>query len=213
MSSVIGRSLVLTLGATILAGCANESRQPGDGLPFYDSPDFTPHWGETVDHTIGDFSLFTQTGDQITDEDLHGHVHVASFIFTRCDEICPTLVARLSLVQDTLTEQDDVLLVSYSVTPEYDTVDVLAEFGEQHNIDPDRWKLVTGESATLMRLARESYFADDPRLDEAPQDLFLHTEKVLLVDTLGRLRGVYNGTLPFEIAKLVDDLKILTQDS
>ncbi len=64
-----------------------------------------------------------------------------------------------------------------------------------------------------MRLARKSYFVDDPRLDEAPQDLFLHTEKVLLVDTLGRLRGIYNGTLPFEIAKLLADLKILTQGS
>ena len=120
---------------------------------------------------------------------------------TRCDQpVAPITRAPIGAPETPCTR---------SLTPGCASILI----GEQHNIDPDRWKLVTGESATLMRLARKSYFADDPRLDEAPQDLFLHTEKVLLVDTLGRLRGIYNGTLPFEIAKLLADLKILTQGS
>ena len=34
--------------------------------------------------------------------------------------------------------------------------------------------------------------------------------EVLLVDATGRLRGVYNGSMPFEIAKLIEDIDTLT---
>jgi protein SCO1/2 len=161
---------------------------------------------------IGDFSLVTQTGDAITQDDLLGRLHVASFIFTSCNVICPTLVTQLSKVQDAIAHRDDVLLVSYSVAPRYDSVAVLNTFGSDRGIKSDRWKLVTGDEQTIYRLARNSYFADDGRLDgsQTSADLFLHTEKVLLVDENGRLRGVYNGSLSFEIEKLIADIELLT---
>ena len=46
--------------------------------------------------------------------------------------------------------------------------------------------------------------------DHPAADLFLHTEMVLLVDDRGRLRGVYNGSMPFEVAKLIEDIDTLT---
>ncbi len=101
-----------------------------------------------------------------------------------------------------------MLLVSYSVAPRYDSVAVLNEFGSDRGIKSDRWKLVTGDEQTIYRLARNSYFADDGRLDgsHTSADLFLHTEKVLLLDENGRLRGVYNGSLYLEIEKLIVDI-------
>jgi len=203
--------MLITLSAGL--GCASNTEWwPGKGLPFYDSVEFTPRWSSTVEHTIGDFSLVTQTGDAITRDDLRGRLHVASFIFTSCNVICPTLVTQLSKVQDAVAHRDDVLLVSYSVAPPYDSVAVLNEFGSDRGINPDRWKLVTGDEQTIHRLARNSYFADDGRLDgsQTSADLFLHTEEVLLVDENGRLRGVYNGSLSFEIEKLIADIVLLT---
>jgi protein SCO1/2 len=203
--------VLITLSAGL--GCASDTeRSLGEGLPFYDSVEFTPRWSDTVDHMIGDFSLVTQTGDAITQDDLLGRLHVASFIFTSCNVICPTLVTQLSKVQDAIAHRDDVLLVSYSVAPRYDSVAVLNTFGSDRGIKSDRWKLVTGDEQTIYRLARNSYFADDGRLDgsQTSADLFLHTEKVLLVDENGRLRGVYNGSLSFEIEKLIADIELLT---
>jgi protein SCO1/2 len=195
--------------------CANSTtRLAGDGLPFYDSPDLTPRWTDEVAHTIGEFSLTTQTGAPITSDDLLGRVHVASFIFASCTELCPVLITRLSEVQTALASRDDALLVSYSVAPHHDTVEVLSQLGVERGIDPARWKLVTGDAETIYRLARESYFADDGLLDgQSWDELFLHTEKVLLVDALGRLRGVYNGSIPFEIAKLIADIDTLTDQA
>ena len=204
--------LAATLVAVVVIGYSGDTaRKPGEGLPFYDSVEFTPRWSETVTHTIGEFSLATQTGETITRDDLRGRLHVASFIYTSCDVICPTLVKELSKVQAAVATRDDVLLVSYSVVPRHDSVAVLKAFGAEHGINPDRWKLVTGDEQTIYRLARDSYFADDGRLEnnEMSTDLFLHTEKVLLVDEGGHLRGVYNGSLSFEIEKLIADIELL----
>lgn len=36
---------------------------------------------------------------------------------------------------------------------------------------------------------------------------------VELVDATGRLRGVYNGSMPFEVAKLIEDIDTLTTEA
>lgn len=65
---------------------------------------------------------------------------------------------------------------------------------------------------TIYCLARSSYFAADSRVGEAADDesAFLHSEKLLLVDGDGHLRGVYNGTQAHAVDQLLDDLTALT---
>ena len=184
------------------------------GLPFYADRTFTPFWA-SVDHSVTstaapDETFVDQTGAPFAMSSLRGRVHVASFIFTRCSVICPTLVSSLRRVQSAVAGTD-VVLLSFSVTPDLDTVDVLREFGRDRGVEPGRWKLLTGNPDGVMRVARDRYFADDDgmRTSLAEPDAFLHTEKLLLVDADGRIRGVYNGTQPFEVQKLIEDLRKL----
>lgn len=184
---------------------------PSEVLPFYDSADLTPKWVRSVDHHVASFNLVTQSGEPLTNADLNGRVHIASFVYTRCAGVCPMMVQQLSKVQSALATRPGAVLVSFSVTPNDDTPEVLADFGLKSGIDPSRWKLVTGSAEQIYGLARTSYFADDGRLsaNQPVSAQFLHTEKVLLVDRKGRLRGVYNGTLAHEIDKLLADLDAL----
>jgi protein SCO1 len=177
----------------------------GANLPYYDSADFTPRW-QRVTHEIADFQLIAQDGRSIRRSDLRGRVHVASFIFTQCAGICPSLISQLGKVHAALATRPDAVLLSFSVTPEADTPARLAAFGAARRIDPARWKLVTGDATEIDRLARGSYFADDDRQAS-------HTEKALLVDRRGHLRGVYNATVPHEIDKLIADLDALLRAS
>ncbi|MDP2321605.1 MAG: SCO family protein [Acidobacteriota bacterium] len=205
-------ALFVVIVAALAAGLVRETVKSTPPLPFYDSADLTPRWARSSGHRIADFSLMAQTGVPITRQDLTGTVHVASFIFTRCAGICPAMVTQLSKVQKAIDGRDAVL-ISYSVTPRDDTPEALAAFGRQRGIDPARWKLVTGDAEQIYGLARTSYFADDGRLDagKAAVDQLLHTEKALLVDRDGRLRGVYNATLPHDIEKLLGDLERLLE--
>lgn len=171
-------------------------------LPYYGGADFTPSWSP-VAHKVAAFSLLDQQGRAFTNADLDGHVYVASFIYTRCSLVCPVLVKNLSKVQAA-----GGMVVSFTVTPDIDTPAVLADFGKERGIDPARWKLVTGDKKAIYGLARDSYFADDDRIRASidEPDAFLHTEKLVLVDGQGHLRGVYDGTLPRDIELLLKDL-------
>lgn len=199
-------SVALVLAAALGAGTVKSAPI----LPFYDSGDLTPRWHH-VDHTIADFSLVTQTGEPIRRDDLIGRVHVATFIYTRCANVCPAMVTQLKRVTNAIADRDEASIVAFTVTPQSDTPETLAGFGSERNLDPRTWRLVTGDPETIYQLARTLYFADDGRLDAATPatEQFLHTEKALLVDREGKLRGVYNATLPNEIDKLIADLSLL----
>jgi protein SCO1/2 len=160
---------------------------------------------------VSDTPFLDQTGRAFTPASLDGRVHVVSFIFTRCAAICPPLVSSLKKVQ-AATAGTDVALVSYSVDPGHDSVGVLQEFGDRRGVESDRWTLLTGTVTGVHQVARDLYFADDDGMRQSLADpaTFLHTEKVLLVDRAGHIRGIYNGTQPSEIQKLIEDLTVLT---
>lgn len=182
-------------------------------LPYFDDRDFTPRWSPT-NHRIASFALVDQTGASVRDSDLAGRIHVASFLFTTCPSVCPTLVSRLKVVQERARAWPDVRLVSYSVTPGADTPSVLDAFGRARGIDPARWRLLTGDGGQIARLLRQSYFGDDDRAPRGGRgEKLLHSEKVLLADAQLRLRGVYDGTLAIEMEHLVDDVERLRRET
>jgi protein SCO1/2 len=205
--------LFVALVAAVTAGLMFNTVRSAPSLPFYDSASLTPRWTRSVAHRIADFDLIAQTGQPLRRRDLLGRVHVATFIYTRCANVCPAMVTQLTKVQQAIQGRTDAAIVAFSVTPQTDTPQTLAAFGEARHIDPAVWKLVTGDPEQIYGLARASYFADDGRLDAATPatEQFLHTEKALLVDREGRLRGVYNATLPHEVEKLIADLRILLE--
>lgn len=202
------RPLLGLLLAAIVTGCSASARS---GLPFYTGPDFTASWQATPARALA-FDLRAQNGSALTGDDLGGRIHVASFVYTRCSVICPVLVERLQAVQSAIASSDDVRMVSFSVDPDRDTAEALAAYAHDHTIDVRHWLLLTGDRSQIFRLARTFYFADDGRLSGSPND-FLHTEKVLLVDRSGRLRGVYNGTQRVDIARLISDIDALRSGS
>ena len=182
-------------------------------VPYFDDARLTPHWS-SVSHRVADFRLTTQTGKTVTARDLCGGIHVASFIYTQCAAVCPLLVRQLSRLQEATQGMADVRIVSYSVTPETDSPRALAAFGRDRGIDANKWWLLTGDRAQIYQLARQSYFADDDRVQRPDAiDEFLHTEKVVLVDAGGHLRGIYNGTQPFQIDQLLGDIMRLRSES
>ena len=93
--------------------------------------------------------------------------------------------------------------------PSVDTVEVLKEYGERQNINPEQWYLVTGPKEKIYELAREAYFADDLYKETNDKNRFVHTENLILIDKKGHIRGVYNGTIEFDVERLKRHVEIL----
>ena len=95
--------------------------------------------------------------------------------------------------------------------PKHDSVSVLYAFGEQHNINSEKWHLLTGAKQDLYRISRKGYFAISYQPDLSDEG-FIHTENVVLVDKERRLRGIYNGTNAHEMNRLIEDIYILKKE-
>ncbi len=184
-------------------------------IPYYAGPDFTPYW-ESSDtfsldtlHQIDPFSFTDQEGNEITNKTFENKIYVSSFFFTSCPGICPKLTANLGEVAVAFSDNPEVMIISHSVTPEIDSVEVLKEFAMQHGINSSQWHLVTGDQEEIYTLARTSYFAEQEIGYQFSTEEFLHTEHFILVDRNGHIRGIYKGTLSLEVEKLIADIGIL----
>lgn len=183
-------------------------------IPYYNIPDFTPSWTEKTEkpHRIADFSFQNQDGKTVTNADFDGKIYIANFFFTTCPSICPKMQSNLTAVATAFEHDDDVRIISHTVMPWIDTVGRLKEYADLKNIDSKKWQLVTGSEGVIYNLARKSYFAEEAIGYTKDSTQFLHTEHFLLVDGNRRLRGLYNGTLPLEVERLIEDIKTLKKE-
>ena len=159
-------------------------------------------------HTIADFSLTNQNGEIITQEDYKDKIYIADFFFTTCPTICPIMTKNMADIQQEIINDDDVLLLSHSVTPEIDSVAELKKYAIEKGVDDTKWNLLTGDKKQIYELARKSYLAVKTDGDGGPFDM-IHTENFILVDKQKRIRGFYDGTNKEDMEQLLTDLKIL----
>jgi len=159
-------------------------------------------------HTIADFSLTNQNGKIITQKDYTDKIYIADFFFTTCPTICPIMTKNMAGIQAQIIDDDDVLLLSHSVTPVIDSVAQLKKYALEKGVNDAKWNLVTGDKKQIYQLARKSYLAVKNDGDGGPFDM-IHTENFILVDKERRIRGFYDGTKIEEIEKLMEDLDIL----
>jgi protein SCO1/2 len=205
------------IGLCVLLVCSCTPKPtPKVGLPYYNTPDFTPIFSiskdslqQLVPHTIGDFAFTDQHGAIITQKNIEDKIHVANFIFTSCGSICPVMTSHLKLLQSTFEKDSNVVVLSYSVTPWIDSVPRLQQYAVTNDIHSNNWHLLTGSKSSIYALARTAYFAEEDLGFTKDSTQFLHTEHIILVDKTKRIRGVYNGTLLLEAEQLVKDIKVL----
>ena len=184
-------------------------------LPYYNSEDLTPKWisPDQVNHQILSFNFINQYGENISEDTFKNKIYIANFIFTTCNGICPDMTSNMSLIQTEFKLDPEILLLSHSVSPKIDTVSVLKTFADSYSAIKDKWHIITGNRTEIYTLARKSYFADeDLGIKKNTQD-FLHTENFFLVDKNKQIRGVYNGTLPADTKRLIQDIKTLKEES
>ena len=207
-------AVVFSLISLVIIYFIYDALQPNKRLPVYQPSmvnpelvDSTLHYKKKY-HTIANFELINQNGDTITEQDYEGKIYVADFFFTTCPTICPIMTKNMATIQGNILDDNDVLLLSHSVTPQIDSVQQLKKYALEKGVVDAKWNLVTGDKKQIYELARKSYLAVKTDGDGGPFDM-IHTENFILVDKEKRIRGFYDGTNPEEIEKLLEDLAVL----
>jgi protein SCO1 len=168
--------------------------------------------GDTLYHTVGNFSFVNQFGDTITDKTTANKVYVADFFFATCESICPKMSDQLKRVQAKFLNDSNFLILSHTVNPSNDNVQVLNEYGGKYGAIINKWHMMTGDKKSIYDLAKTSYLVNAIE-DDGSEQGFLHSETFLLVDAEKRLRGIYDGTDSIDVNRLIKDVEILKSEN
>lgn len=166
----------------------------GTGLPYlFDLPPF---------------EMVNQSNATVTDQKLRGGPVVLCFIFTNCAGPCPIMTAKMAKLHKEVTDPK-VKFLSVSVDPDRDTAEVLTEYGKQFEADFTRWWfLTTPDVRRVYQLSAGLRLAAMPADGETP---IIHSEKLVLVDSNGRVRGMYSSNMEDEVKQLVADVRALAE--
>jgi protein SCO1/2 len=189
--------------AGMLDGCKKESEPP---LPIYGEREVVGK--DTVYHKIADFKFLDQDSAQISNATFNGKIYVADFFFTSCRTICPIMKTQMLRVYDSIQNKPDVLLLSHTIDPEYDTVGLLHDYAERLGVSSAKWHFVTGNKDDIYKIAQTSYFSTALE-DKSNTDGFIHSGAFLLIDKQRRIRGKYDGTKEEDVNRLLADIQRL----
>ena len=192
-----------------------------------------------INADVENFSFTNQDGKPVTENNVEGKVYVAEYFFTTCKGICPKMNANMRRVFDKYKDEPNFLIISHTCMPETDSVPLLKAYEEKmingkliknedgsYKITDDsttnhkpqttnpNWNFVTGDKASLYKMARQSYRIDNNKPDsmQTIADQFIHTQFFALVDNQRRVRGIYDGLNEDEMQKLFKDIKGLLKE-
>jgi len=206
-ASVSGRRLLVALLVVFIAAVG----------PAVVLPTLLCRPAEPVLEVLGDVGAFALTDERdqpFGDAALRGHVTIVSFLFTRCDTICPVTTMKMARLQDkTFDAGARIKLASFSVDPAYDTPARLAAYAQRYGADPARWRFVTGPVEPVRRLIEgpfmNSMASEGVTASGAPA--ISHSGYFLLIDSHARIRGAYDSSDIKRLDEMIHDARFLVR--
>lgn len=193
LSVVVGG--VLIVGAMWTLFFFREVRHPS--LPIYGN--------------VPDFALTERSGYTVGLKDLIGQIWVADFFFTNCNNAAPMMSSNLKQLQNVLNDSADFRLVSITVDPLRDTLPVLSEYAKKYGARQDQWLFLRGDAAAVQTLATSGFLLG-PDMAMDAKDSIAHSQKLVLVDRRGRIRGYYDGESPGVTRTLLNAMDALEKE-
>jgi protein SCO1/2 len=166
---------------------------------------------DTIYHQIPNFEFINQDSSKITQKDYEGKIYVADFFFTTCPTICPKMKTQMLRIYEKFKDNPKVGILSHTIDPRHDTPAVLREFMNNLNIKSKMWQMVTGDKAKIYEIGQKSYMVsatDDPTQPGG----IVHSGAFVLVDKNRHIRGIYDGTEPEKVDKLMKDMEVLLNE-
>ncbi len=201
--SVFRIFVCLLLGA-IAFSCGLEPKE-SDTLPILGRTEMID--GDTLYHTIPDFSFINQDSQVISEETFAGKAYVVDFFFVSCPTICPKVTRQMLRIHDRFKEEERLLLLAHSIDTKRDTVGRLKEYAEGLGVESNKWHFVTGVKEEIYEIA-DDYFSiaiEDPT---APGG-FDHSGRIILVDEERHIRSYCDGTDEEEVNRFMGDIEKL----
>ncbi len=166
--------------------------------------------GDTIRHTIPEFSFTNQKGETVTNATFEGKAYVTDFFFTSCPTICPKVKKQMLRIFDQHKSNPNLKLVSYTIDPKRDNVEHLGNYARNLGVTTENWQFLTGDKWELHGIA-DDYFSIAIENDDAPGG-FDHSGRLILVDENRHIRSFCDGTDPKSVDGFLNDIDLLMKE-
>ena len=173
-------------------------------------------------YTVPEFTLTNEFKKPFGSKDLKGKFYIANFMFTSCPSSCPALMDKMDIIQKRIRGLGTkAAIVTFTVDPTTDTPEVLFKYARKRNSNPYIWNFLTGSKSDLEKIVINGFKVPmgnketvTKKLDDKTITLMdiAHSDRVVLVDSLGQIRGYYS-TEKVEMDRLMIDLGLLVNNS
>jgi protein SCO1 len=181
-------ALILGLGGLLVIRTAEKSR---DTLPLLGS--------------VPQFEGVNQDGTPFGLPSLQGKISVVDFMFTNCPGICPAMSGNMSKLYDSFASESRLQFISISVDPDRDTLAALQDYARGFGVNDSRWQFLWMPIDDVISLSENGFKLSAQNLPSG------HSNRFVLVDQQGRIRGYYDGTDDTDMAKLSLDIPKLVK--
>jgi protein SCO1/2 len=137
------------------------------------------------------FNLTTQDSTSLSSDDLKGFIYIADFIFTNCESVCPKISELMEKFQESYKDEPRVRFVSFSIDPERDSIKVLKQYSKKYNALENKWFFLTGNGSVIRDSIGVKGFKVPVVPDDPKDGQYSHTDRFILVDGDGIIRGYY----------------------
>ena len=182
-----------------------------------------------VDKRVPPFKFIDQHKDTITNASYRGKVYLVEFFFTKCPGICIPMNQNLIHIAEQFKDEDRFGIASFSITPDYDTPEVLKSYADSYEITHPNWHFLTGDLTDVFELSNTGFLLNAEE-EAGIENQFYHSGYFALVDQNGFLRSrkddfgntmaFYKGSVlrdailddnesPAQVDELVADIKKL----
>jgi cytochrome oxidase Cu insertion factor (SCO1/SenC/PrrC family) len=201
MRSSVERGWAVSLMLLVCLGCSRGEHTVATAPPAVrDEPPLPAPERMPPGKVAASFTLTERSGKPFDSASLRGKVWMASVFFANCPGPC---FRENQAVADILRNipDPDFMVVSVTCDPENDTPESLRRYADRFEADPARWKFLTGDMATIKEIANGTFLL--------PAEVGVHSERGVVFDREGRLRGSYHLLQPDRVQlleKLIRDV-------
>ncbi|MEH6616762.1 MAG: SCO family protein [Porticoccus sp.] len=159
-----------------------------------------------LDTLGGEFSLPSTKKRTVQLSEFEGKVVLLNFGFTSCPDVCPTVLAKIKVLIETLGDQgNDIQPLFVTIDPARDSIEKLSSYLPYFHpsiIGLRGEKEALAEVADLYKVLYQK-----EELDSKLGYGFLHNDHIYLIDQQGQVRAMYSGSVKPET--IIKEIKTL----
>lgn len=164
----------------------------------------TPTVAQEPARRLDEFSFVERSGRPFKLDSLKGDIWVASFFFASCPGFCRQMNGEVAKLANEFKESG-VKFVSLTVDPDNDTPAQLRSYAESLHADPEQWLFLTGDFGDVRALGQDVFKVSVSSKSG-------HTDRLVLVDRSGRIRGRYRGLDASQVRALKRQIRELLDE-